>query len=149
MSDQPETRTEEWVHTGVRVSSKGKRVTTWQVPSGKAISFIERKSYITGGVYTVKVSDAEGGGIVRHGDPRWDHRYDNDDDVAQWRAREVAAEAALAHKVNERAAAKRDALNEAMNPLVNIARTLRTSAERDAFIAHIINRITQEAWWTR
>jgi hypothetical protein len=41
----------------------------------------------------------------------------------------------------ERNDAKRNALDEAIGPLLQIARTLRTTAERDALAVYVIRKI--------
>lgn len=41
----------------------------------------------------------------------------------------------------ERNAVRRNALDEALTPLLELARPLRTSAERDALAAYIIRRL--------
>jgi hypothetical protein len=67
--------------------------------------------------------------------------------AAQWRVHHEAAQAALALARQHRHAARRDELDEALEPLRVIAATLRTSADRTAFAAYVLTEITSA--WTR
>ena len=67
----------------------------------------------------------------------------------QWAARDLAARARLSALRRERAAAKRnDArfdLDELIEPLRAVAAKLRVGADRGAFLAYVLRRLTS-AW---
>jgi len=141
--DEPERRTEEWTCTGVRMLN-GKRAVSWLTERGRSLTFVERFRYVCGGLYGVEVADAADGHVTRYGEPRYRKPHPDAQLRAEWRAKEVAAEAGLATAARERSDAKADALDAAMEPLVAIARTMRTSAQREALAAHVIRLLAKE-----
>jgi hypothetical protein len=146
---EPERTEETWTCAGVRVGGSGKRVMCWVRPDGKIVSlFSKRGSNAIGGRYAFKVTYGPDGELTGIWGPL--HYVDRDPDnekIAGWRAQEVAAEAHFAREAAERKAKSEDPLDEALAPLVEIARTLRTGAARDAFAAHIIRRVARAARW--
>lgn len=144
------TREERWVCAGVRVFEGSKRMMAWQRPeeTGRLRYFDDKGvHWVTGGIYRVSVSDGEEGRVIRHGEPSYVALHGDEELRAQLRAEEHAAKAALEALARERRDAKSDALEDAMLPLLRIAGKMRTRAQRDAFTAHVINRLNQ-AWWS-
>lgn len=97
-------------------------------------------SFATGSAYTATVTRTADG-VTLHGDPVY-----SDQDVPRelrqdlWAA-DTAARAKLSHLTMERNAAKKNALDEAIQPLADIVGKIRTNPERNAVIAHILNRL--------
>jgi hypothetical protein len=136
--------TEEWTCMGVRVNAKGKRVVFWLTPDGTELAYLEKISYVTGGIYEVEVTRTEG--HVLRDKPRYTRRWLDRDDprVQKWHLSEMTAEQQLAREARERKdkAAGFVALDQAMEPLLQIARSYRTNAQRDALIADVIRRLS-------
>ncbi len=57
----------------------------------------------------------------------------------------MATRARLSAQRRERAAAKRNDLDELIEPLRAVAAKLRVGADRDAFLAYVLRRLTS-AW---
>jgi hypothetical protein len=147
----PEPVTEVWSYMGVRRAADGKRMFAWRLPDGTMAYFGKGRRCVLGGRYEVQVSrrpDKDGDVIItRHGDPGYAGHDDPDTElVRQWRAEEAAADARMAAEARERRAQGNDALDELLDPLVELASRLRTGADRDAFLAHVIRRISHAAW---
>jgi hypothetical protein len=148
--DSPERVTETWACMGARVGAKERRVNAWRQPNGRIARFLGRESYVTGGLYEVTVSRPTEEGVTMHGAPRYTgERYKGTAEQAAWRAEEVAAEARLAQLAAERKHKGEDPLDEILDPLVAAACRLRSSADRDAFLAHVNREIALRAWGRR
>jgi hypothetical protein len=59
----------------------------------------------------------------------------------QWAARDIATHTRMSAQRWERTAARHNDLDELTEPLRQVAGKLRTGADRDAFIAHILRRL--------
>jgi hypothetical protein len=142
--------TARWKCMGVR-EFDGKQAIYWLDGDGKTRVFTDRDVYVTGGVYRVEFQRTDNGGVMRKGQPFYvgDRLAFDDPQLIEWRAAETAAKAILKSKSVERkhAAQNKAVLDELLDPLAELAKTMRTQPERDAFTAHIINRVTK-AWWT-
>jgi hypothetical protein len=57
-------------------------------------------------------------------------------------ALDIAAAASLAARTRDRNDARRKALDDALQPLADIAAKLKFGHERDAFLAYLIRRLT-------
>ena len=147
---EPERTEETWTRAGVRVGTSGKRVTCWVRPGGKTtVSLVtKRGTSAVGGRYAFKVTYGPDSSLTGIWGPlHYVDRDPDDEKVAAWRAHEVAAETHFAREAAERKAKAEDPLDEALAPLVEIARTLRTGADRDAFASYIIRRVARAARW--
>jgi hypothetical protein len=147
--DEAPTREMRWAYGGVRVLG-GKKVHALVEDAGHGVArlySLRAAGLVIGEIYRVTIS-YERGHTCLHGQPR----YHGDGRVkaelaAQWRAQHEAAQAALALARQHRHAARRDELDDALEPLRVIAATLRTSADRTAFAAYVLTEITSA--WTR
>jgi len=142
----PEPTQERWTYAGVRVSSDGKRQHAWLDPSGKELLFRQgRGPTAVGSHYTAQVIRRDDGRIILRGTPLYaGSAADEATRRALW-AEHIAAQTRLELIRAERNAARRNALDEALAPLLEVAAGLRTSAERDALAVYILRRI-QHAW---
>jgi hypothetical protein len=136
--------TERWIWAGKRTAQGGKLVAAWIDPDGKELWFPARNAGASiGATYTAEVLRKAGGGVSLFGTPVFAERRDPDETrAAEWSARDSAAKAKASRATAERSDAKRDALSDAMAPLLEIAAKMRTGADKDAFIATVIRRLT-------
>jgi hypothetical protein len=83
-----------------------------------------------------------GDAISLYGAPQYTGAGTVTDEVRRelW-AKDTAAKARLARLAQQRREAQHNALDEALEPLITVARTLRRSADRDAFIAYVLRRL--------
>jgi hypothetical protein len=142
----PEPVMETWTCAGVRIGSTGQRVIEWIDPAGEDLWYdTKRASYVVGGRYAVKVLRADGKiSKYRNPAPAYQGRAD-DPRIEEWRAAEIAAETRLTAAARERSAKRQEPLDRALEPLIEIAASLRTGADRDAFTAYVIRRL-HAAW---
>jgi hypothetical protein len=161
MNDQPdgphhddtdevaELPTERWIYGGIR-ALEGKRVYAWIDPSGRELLYAHKRGggWAIGSYYTAQISrDATTTRL--HGLPTYTGDATDDDALRRdlW-ASHTAAQARLADLTRERNAARRNAIDEALQPLIAAARSLKTSAERDAFTAYVLRHLIS-SWATR
>ncbi len=162
MSDQPDESdhdiaadevgnppTERWIYGGIR-DLDGKRVHAWLDPTGRELLYAHKRGggWAVGSYYTAQVTH-DGTTRVLHGLPTYTgDTTDNDALRRRLWASHTAAQARLAELAQERNAARRNAIDEALQPLIAAARSLKTSADRDAFTAYVLRRLIN-AWATR
>jgi hypothetical protein len=141
----PEPAQERWTYAGVRVLD-GKRQHAWLDPTGEELLFARTGgSMAVGSHYTAQVIRRDDGRITLRGTPIYAGSAAGEATrLALW-AKHTAAQTRLELIRAERNAARRNALDEALAPLLEVAAGLRTSAERDALAAYILRRI-QHAW---
>lgn len=147
--DGPSTVEQRWAYEGIR-TLHGKKTHALIDESGTgATRFYHpvRAGLVIGEIYRVTVS-RRGEHTILHGDPRYagDGRVEAQV-AAQWRAQDIAARSSLALVRQHREAARRDQLRDALDPLLDIAATLRTRDDRTAFAAYVLTEITNA--WTR
>jgi hypothetical protein len=100
-----------------------------------------------GSHYTAQVTRRDGG-ITLHGTPEYaGSQADREARAALW-TEHTMAQTRIETLRAERDAARRNALDEAIAPLLDLAAPLRTSAQRDALAAYVIRKINS-AWNTR
>jgi hypothetical protein len=143
----PEPTPERWLYAGVRRSARGKRVTCWIAPEGRTLSFAERTaSYVIGAAYTVKVTRQDDGSVTMIGDPQFSEaNAAPQDQAAEWATADRIARTKLANAARERKAARQNALDEALEPLMAVARTYRNRTDLDALSAYVLGQI-HSAW---
>lgn len=131
-----------WVYAGVRALD-GKRVTAWIDPGGKERLYAEKGSYALGHTYEVRVAREDDHIWRVAGSAKWTNAP-VPEDITVWRLADMEAAQELERSKNERAAKKQGFtdLEEAMEPLLAIARAARTAAQREALIAAVIRRLT-------
>jgi hypothetical protein len=145
----PEPAQETWTYAGVRVLD-GKRQHAWLDPGGEELLFSRTGgSMAIGSHYTAQVIRRDDGTIALRGTPVYaGSAAGSAADQATRRvlqAEHTAAQTRLELIRAERNAARRNALDEALAPLLEVAAGLRTSAERDALAVYILRKI-QNAW---
>lgn len=138
---------EHWMFGGTRIDKDGKKVHAWlPLPatdlSGEML-WKPHSSFTIGTVYRVPVTRVNGE-IVKYNDIHYDRveRYDNGDIRALAEGRHRAAETRYRNKRLEAGDKKDSALDAALEPLVTLSMQL-TPADRDAFLAYVIRRITK------
>jgi hypothetical protein len=141
-TDIKDAREERWVYAGIRVL-RGKAAQAWITDSGdgETVYFSPRGGPVVGEIYRASVT-RQGESVTLHGTPRYagDGRV-NHERAADLLAGQQVAQALLAVARLERAAAKRNELDAALDPLRQIARRMKTSAEKDALVAYILRAI--------
>ena len=152
---QPPNQTEEfWLYAGRRVGRPGKPVDAW-VPGedGTAQPLFyavdQGPAPVVGALYRVTLT-RDGDECALHGQPEFSRSQVADLDTrVEWAARDMATRARLSALRRERAAAKRNHarndLDELIEPLRAVAAKLRVGADRDAFLAYVLRRLTS-AW---
>lgn len=100
-----------------------------------------------GSRYTVQVSRHDGT-ITLHGAPQYAGSAADEATRRTLWAEHTLAQTQLESIRAERDAARRNALDEALAPLLKLAAPLRTSAQRDALAAYVIRKL-HNAWATR
>ena len=136
---------EVWTYGGVRVSGRGQRVHAWIDQAGEELWFPKTGTHAAvGSQYKVTVKPADGVTSII-GIPKYAGRAVADQLRRQLWAQHSAATTRLELIRAERNDAKRNALDEAIAPLLQIARTLRTTAERDALAVYVIRKIAGSA----
>lgn len=143
----PEPAEEMWTYGGVRVGKDGKRLHAWLDGGGEELLFSRTGARMAvGSRYTVRVTRHDAT-ITMHGTPVYAGTTAGEATRRAAWAAHTAAQTRLEMIRAERNAARRNALDEALTPLLELARPLRTSAERDALAAYIIRRL--HSTWDR
>jgi hypothetical protein len=141
---EPGPAEETWTYAGVRVSRDGKRRHAWLDPSGEELTSSRTGgSMAVGSHYTVTVTRSDK--VIIHGTPVYAGSAAGQATRRALWAEHTAAQTRLELIRAERNAARRNALDEALAPLVELAAGLRTSAERDAFAVYVLRQL-QNAW---
>jgi hypothetical protein len=126
---------------GVRVSGRGQRVYAWIDQAGEELWFAKTGTHAAvGSQYKVTVKRDDGVTSII-GTPQYAGRACDDDLRRQLWAQHSAATTRLELARAERNDARRNALDEAIAPLLEIARTLRTTAECDALAVYVLRKI--------
>ncbi len=147
-----ETVTETWTALGTRVSSDGKRMQAWLDPVDNITRYwTERGGYIVGGQYELEIhreppaNGHEHGSVVRHGKPVYRTRP-HDERRAEWEIAEESAERKLRAAAAERRDRKQGkVLDEACQPLCEIAARLRHYEDVERLISSVRARL-MDAW---
>jgi hypothetical protein len=145
----PEPVTETWTFGGIRADKDGKKWHAWVDAASEEHWFARTGSRMAvGSRYTAQVTRRDGGGITLHGTPEYAGSQ-ADQAVRQvlWTEHTLAQTRIEALRA-ERDAARRNALDEAIAPLLGLAAPLRTSAQRDALAAYVIRKL-HSTWNTR
>jgi hypothetical protein len=137
--------TETWVYGGIRVDSDGKRCHAWIDPAGEDHWFSRTGAGMAvGSCYTVEVSRHDGT-LRLHGVPEYAGSAANDATRRALWTEHTLAQTQLETIRAERDARRRNALDEAIAPLMQVASGLRTAAQRDALAAYVIRKL-HNAW---
>jgi hypothetical protein len=138
---------EEWTYLGRRLNANRTLQAVWRDPDGTDRWYpVKHAGQVIGGTYRVKIQQNTGGSVSLYLDPEYLDR-DVPAEAAEWQLADITAVARTKSLASERRTAKRDALDLALDPLLDLARDLRTGAERDVFAAYILRQVN--ASWTR
>ena len=146
----PEPTAETWTYGGVRADKDGKKWHAWVDPAGEEHWFARTGGgrMAVGSRYTAQVTRRDDGAITLHGTPEYaGSQADGETRAALWTAHTLA-QTRIESLRSERDAARRNALDEALAPLLELAAPLRTGAQRDALAAYVIRKL-HNAWATR
>jgi hypothetical protein len=139
---------EMWTWAGARLDRAGKLQFCWVDPDGHELCFGKAKlaGSAIGATYRAEIVRKPDGGVSLYGAPEFVRRADYEDERRlQWTAADKIARTVQARKRAEANAAKQNALDEALAPVVAIAATLRTNADKDALAAYVLRSI-RTAW---
>ncbi len=141
------------IYRGRRVDGKGSVGYAWLVPdSGQPMQFGKLKASGVGGIYSVLAEPRNDVGeivTVYPGSLRYEQAvWDNADEVAAWQVEDRLAVDEQARAAAQRRQARNPELEDALAPLLRIARQLNNRNDAYAFARLVTERIT-EAWWTR
>jgi hypothetical protein len=150
----PNQAEEFWLYAGRRLGRAGKPIDAWvagEDATGQPLFYAVDKgpAPVVGALYRVTVT-RDGEECILHGRPEFSRGQVADLDTrVEWAARDMATRARLSALRRERAAAKRNHarndLDELIEPLRAVAAKLRVGADRDAFLAYVLRRLTS-AW---
>jgi hypothetical protein len=132
---------EVWTYPGIRVGARGTRVHAWLDARGEELWFAKTGARAAvGSLYTVQVT-RNGDATSIQGTPTYTGRAVGDQTRQRLWTEHTTATARLQMIRSERAASRRNALDEAIAPLLELARPLRTAADRDALAAYVIRKL--------
>jgi hypothetical protein len=132
---------EVWTYAGRRVLD-GKRYYAWQDGTGRERYYAKSSASVIGGRYTVSVG-CEGDRVCMYGEPRYTGDYLDAQTRREMEVLDIAAMAVLAAQARERRDARQKALDDALQPLVDLAAKVSFGHERDALLAYVIRRLTR------
>lgn len=143
----PEPVLETWIYGGVRLKD-GKRV--WSFIDGHGQPWTHQKDqklHTIGGKFErpmvrALADDGTTTGISFYGEWRYTGEKIDAETRAEMEALDVTSRTRLAAITRDKNDARVKALDEAMEPLLAIAKKLHFGSERDAFVAHVIRRLT-------
>jgi hypothetical protein len=129
-----------WTYAGRRESS-GKRYFAWQDGQGEQRYYGKVSAATVGGKYALMVT-RDGERVSVYPEPRYTGVRVDEATRREMEALDIAAAAILAAQARDRNDSRRKALEDAIAPLAEIAAKLRFGHERDAFLAHVIRRLS-------
>lgn len=147
---------EVWAYAGQRLMDDGSIAYAWFADEGRSDKEMlftrKRKGLTVGYLYTVKVTRTEDTTSII-GEPAlestWRGPTHVEDPRPAWVARDEAVKQHLTQKRLVNAAAKAESdLDAAIKPLLEIAKQLRTTTERNALTAHVIGAMGT-VWFRR
>ena len=141
--------TETWTYGGIRADKDGKKWHAWVDAADEEHWFARTGGRMAvGSCFTARVTRRDGGGISLHGTPEYAGSQAGQEVRAALRTAHTLAQTQIESLRAERDAARRSALDEALAPLLELAASLRTGAQRDALAAYVIRKL-HSAWNTR
>ena len=130
-----------WTYAGRR-ESDGKRYYAWQDSDGQERYYAKVPASTVGGKYALMVT-RDGEQVRVTPQPRYTGEHVDNATRREMEALDIAASAMLAASARDRNDARRKALDDAVQPLADIAAKLKFGHERDALLAYVIRRITR------
>jgi hypothetical protein len=142
--------TETWTYGGTRAGKDGKKWHAWLDAAGEEHWFARTggSRMAVGSRYTAQVTRRDDGGISLHGTPEYARSQAGEETRRSLWTEHTLAQTRIEALRAERDAARRNALDEAIAPLLELAAPLRTGAQRDALAAYVIRKLCN-AWNTR
>lgn len=145
-SAAPEPVTETWTYGGIRADKGGKKWHAWVDQAGEEHWFAKAGGRMAvGSRYTAQVTRPDGRAITLHGTPEYAGSQAGRQTRAALQTAHTLAQTRIEALRAERDAARRNALDEAIAPLLELAAPLRTGAQRDALAAYVIRKL-HSAW---
>jgi hypothetical protein len=148
MTETPAPVTETWAYAGQRLTRQHRLATLWidNAGAGTELWFTRKTRHVIGGLYEVTVTRHDNDGLSRHGDAIYTGKQlpPDDERVRRWTTHHHAAHVRHQQIRAEANAAKRDAIDHALQPLRELVATCRTRDERDALLATILRRLTDK-----
>ena len=128
----PEPVAETWTYGGIRADKDGKKWHAWADPAGEEHWFARTGGgrMAVGSHYTVRVTRRDDGGITLHGTPEYAGSQAGRETRAALWTEHTLAQTRVEILRAERDAGRRNALDEAIAPLLELAAPLRTGAQR-------------------
>jgi len=154
-ADEPPRTTERWIYGGLRVL-KTSTVHAWLPEPAAGQPLPEELRYrpkakghwIVGGIYQATVTRTDQR-VQLYGAPGpWLQRYDDRDGIARLEVLDRQARDEIAHTAQRRAA-QDPALAAAIQPLLEVAASLRTDTQVRALLAYVTEQIYAARWRRR
>jgi hypothetical protein len=136
-----------WIYGGVRVSRTSKRTHLWIDPEDTERYYNDTGWFTIGGIYDVEVTRKDG--HVMRTEPLYTgERIDDLERRKALELKDALAKTRLSKLSLERKHRDDNAIETALIPVQELAATLRTRNDRDAFIAIVVRSICDAAWRT-
>lgn len=118
----------EWIYAGQRVGNKGKRLYAWTRKGSDSMMHYD-KPLVSASVGNVYLFTEQGDSFFSSGEhsPKYFGKYEDKDKVAQWAIADEAARQELSRKAMNTKVSKEKPLDEALDDLRRMARTLNTT----------------------
>jgi hypothetical protein len=143
---------EEWVYAGTRINGKGQKADAWVPdPDGQYkgteselwyLAGKGKRSHNVGHRYRVRVERGDGGKVTLYGGAEWISPHTDQQLRAELEVRHRAADTRLRREAMEKSAKRSSALDEALEPLLAIAKRTPTF-DRDALLVYVMRRLSR------
>lgn len=143
MAEEPAPATERWLCLGRRQRADGTGLATaWRSLTDGQERLYLKLTGVVGGEYDITVSHS-GDRTSVHGQPVYAGQADDVDpaQVGAWKAADQAAYAADRARLLEASARRRNELDEALRPVLEIAARLTSFGDRDALARYVTAKI--------
>jgi hypothetical protein len=141
MTETPAETEEVWTYGGLRAGARGTRVHAWIDETGEELWFPKTGARASVGArYKVSVRRRDGTTSLV-GVPGYTGRSADEQLRRRLWAEHTTAATRLELIRAERSDARASALDEALAPLLELARGLRTNAERDALAVYVLRKL--------
>lgn len=139
---------ERWTYIGRRLSPRGKPMLVWLDTDGEKHWFAltgRIKMPVVGGVYQLPVNrQPDGGGLrSRLSQAEFQEVHHDNVHIGRWQTADLTAATELARIRLEASARRRNALDEALAPVLDIATGLRSYADKETLARYAARRIHQ------
>jgi hypothetical protein len=137
-----------WTYAGIRQSG-GKKIDCWLMIDGTEAWFPARGSHAVGHQYVVTVERGENGRLTKTDRDKYSNAPTEDVEghLEGWTALHRAAQTELGRKAIEKKASQDDALDKALEPLLEMAAKVG-SAQRAAFAAYVLHQLYTRGGWS-